>query len=368
MDKLNVLHLARTMDQGGAEKIVYQLASGTYKSGTHVAIASCGGVYEGMLEEQGILHYRIPDMECKRPETVIRTVKVLIKIVRKEQIDIIHSHHRMAALYAHLLKICFPKIKLIYTAHNVFFDKKLLTRLALSRTQVVAVGEGVRKNLTDTFHINPKKIEIIYNAVQQESIEKNNFHPELQKLKIQGYMLVGSIGRLSVQKGMDVFIRALKMISHKRTDVKGVIIGDGEDREKLQSLIAELGMEDKILMLGYQEHVRTLIRQLDLVVMASRWEGFPLIPIEVFSAGKTLVASDIGGINEIVKNRQNGLLVPKDQIEEFSRAMEELLENLKLRERLEKNGKEYYEASFDYESFLKQYYLVYQNMLDEGRG
>lgn len=365
VNKLNVLHLSRTMDQGGAEKIVYQLASGIHKKGARVVVASCGGVYEGLLKEQNIPHYQIADMECKNIVTMVRTVKMLIKIVRDEHIDIIHTHHRMAALYAYMLKICFPKIKLIYTAHNVFFDKKVLTWLALSRCRIIAVGKSVKMNLAYVFHINPKRVEIIYNAVQQENMDERDFHPELKKLKMQGYILVGTIGRLSEQKGMDVFIRALQMIKQERADVKGVIIGDGVDKEKLQNLISELGMEADIFMLGYQEHVRTLLSQLDLVVMASRWEGFPLTPIEVFSAGKTLVASNIGGINEIVKHKQNGLLVSKDQVEEFYSAIKSLIENQELRRQLENNGKKCYENYFNYESFLTHYYEIYQKLLEE---
>lgn len=367
MDELNILHLARTMNYGGAEKVVYQLAAGIHKKGEHVVVASCGGVYVTLLKEQEIPHYQISDMECKNPKLMIQTVKSLVKIVKDERIDIIHTHHRMAAVYAAVLKIFFPKIKLIYTAHNVFYNKKGLTDLALFSSQIVAVGESVKKNLIEYFHIQPEKIEIIYNAIMPENMDINVCFHELNKLKNQNYVLVGIIGRLSEQKGVDVFIRALKLVKERKSNVKGIIIGDGEQKEVLQQLIAELGMEKDILMLGYQSHVNALLYQLDLVVIPSRWEGFPLTPIEVFAAKKTLVASDIGGINEIVKHGQNGLLVPKDQVQAFSRAIIELLENQELREQMEENGRRFYEKHFSCEKFLTQYYLIYQKILNKGK-
>lgn len=362
---MNVLHLSRTMDQGGAEKIVYQLAIGSCKQGNHVFVASSGGVYTEQLREQHVCHYEIHDLECKNPRVMIHTMWQLIQIVKTERIDIIHTHHRMAALYAYLLKFIFPKVQLVYTAHNVFFNRKFLTRLTLSRSKIVAVGESVKDNLINFFKIDSKRIKVIYNAVQSEEIDDDYYNDQMMELKSQKNILVGIIGRLSEQKGVDIFIQALRMVKEKIPYVKGIIIGDGELKEYLRRMINELGMANEIFMLGYQEHISTLISQLDLVVMPSRWEGFPLTPIEVFERKKTLVASNIGGINEIVSDQENGLLVPADDVQLFSKAIIRILQDNELRTKLEENGKKYYESHFDYQNFLKQYHCLYQKMLSE---
>ena len=363
VDKLNILHVSRTMGQGGAEKIVYQLSSGMQKQAEKICVASTGGCYVEKLEEQGISHYEIADLECKKPWIMLQTFFKLWRIVRKEKIEIIHSHHRMAALYASALRVLNPRVKLVYTAHNVFYDKKKFTKMALANTVVVAVGHDVKKNLTDYFNINPKQIAVIYNAVNREVPEERYKNHTLDIWKKQGFSLIGIIGRLSEQKGVDIFLKAAAGLKEKGVRIKGIVIGDGELREELIHQSQALGMGEDVLFLGYQEYVSSLITQLDLVVMPSRWEGFPLLPLEAFAEKKTIVGSDIDGINEIIKDGENGRLVEKDNVEMFEKAVSELLSDVELRRKMEENGFEYYSRKFSYNKFIQQYLKLYKNML-----
>ena len=364
--KLNILHISRTMGQGGAEKIVYQLASEFQNRGGKICVASVGGFYVDRLERQGILHYEIDDLEIKSPQVIFRTFFKLYKILKFQKVEIIHTHHRMAALYASILKIVFPHIKLIYTAHNVFNNKKILTRLALKNTCIVAVGGNVKENLTRYFTIRPEQISVIYNAVYPESIPRASRNLQLDELKKQGFYLVGLIGRLCEQKGIDIFLYMIAEIKKKRKiNIKGIVIGSGELLSELMKITYELGLKEDILYLGYQEHVGVLISQLDLVVMPSRWEGFPLLPLEVFAEKKTIVGSDIGGINEIITDGKTGKLVKKNDIKLFAETVSELLVDETLRERLEKNGFEYYIHNFSYNNFIDQYFHLYQQLISK---
>lgn len=360
---MNILHLSRTMGQGGAEKIVYELAAGCKKYGDRVCIASSGGIYEKMLKEQDILHFNIKDLECKDPRTILQTVFLLKKIIRSEKIQIIHSHHRMAALYGCIMKLFYPRIVLVYTAHNIFRNKRLLTKFSLSRSYIVAVGDSVKKNLEEYFRIPSNKIHIIYNGIYPEAIIEDHYNPLLKKLKEQGFRLVGTAGRLEPQKGMDTFVKIIGLLKRKMPEVKGIIIGDGSQREYLQQLIRQENLENEIFMLGYQQHIVTLLSQLDVVVMASRWEGFPLLPIETYSAKKTLVASDIEGIRDIVENGKRGILVSKDSPELFCQGIYSLFADKNLKEKMEQVGWEYYLNKFDYDKFLENYRKYYQKIL-----
>ena len=363
--ELNILHISRTMGQGGAEKIVYQLATGMRERGAKICVASSGGCYVERLKTENISHYQIKDLECKNPFVMIQTFLRLHQIVKCEKTDIVHTHHRMAAVYARILRLFHPKLKLIYTAHNVFYDKKYLTKAALDGASVVAVGNSVKKNLTDFFNIDPKKITMIYNAVVPEITEKQYQNQTLEVWKKQGFSLVGIIGRLSEQKGVDIFLRVIAGLKRKDSSIRGVIIGDGELKEELFRLTHELGIEQEVLFLGYQEHIATLISQLDLIVMPSRWEGFPLLPLEVFAGKKTIVGSDIGGINEIVRNGESGRLIMKDNVQLFTAAVFELLSDNGMRQRLGENGFEYYRRYFSYQKFIEQYFQLYKNVLEE---
>lgn len=363
---MNILHLARTMGQGGAEKIVCQLALGCKEFGDKACVVSKGGIYEDILEKNGVTHYYVKDLECKSLRTMVETILSLKRIIKEEKIQIIHTHHRMAALYGFIMKLFYPHIRLLYTAHNIFTDKKQLTKLSLTGSYIVAVGDSVKKNLTDFFHINEEKIKVIHNGIYPEKISPEFYNALMSDLKRQGFKLIGTAGRLEEQKGMDVFIHMFAILKRKTSDIKGIIIGDGEQKVYLQRLIQQEGLEKDIFMLGYQEHITTLLSQLDIVVMASRWEGFPLIPIEAFSVKKTLVASDIEGIRDIVTNGKSGLLVPKGSPELFSESVFTLLSDNKMKSRMEEEGWKYYHTMFDYEKFLRSYHDYYEEILSEG--
>lgn len=364
---MNILHLARTMGQGGAEKIICQLALGSKELGDMVCVASKGGVYEEILAARGIPHYFVEDLECKSPLVMLKTIFRLKKIIEREKIQIIHTHHRMAALYGFIMKQFYPHIRLLYTAHNVFLDKKQLTKLSLSTSYIVAVGDSVKKNLIDFFGINGNRIKVIYNVIYPEKILPEFYNELMLELKRKGFKLIGTAGRLEEQKGMDVFVQMFCILKKKLPEAKGIIIGDGEQRRYLQNLIRQKGLEKDIFMLGYQDHITTLLSQLDLVVMASRWEGFPLIPIEAFSVKRTLVASDIDGIRDIVEDGKRGILVPKDSPELFSQAVFTLLCDSGMKTRMENEGWNYYQKRFDYGKFLKEYHHYYKRILSEER-
>lgn len=361
------------MGQGGAEKIIYQLASGCQSEKRKIVIASCGGVYVESLKKLGISHYYVQDLECKKPQVILRTLITLIKIIKKEDIKIVHSHHRMAALYARLLRVFYPKLQCVYTAHNVFYDKVRLTSMALQHTKVVAVGESVKRNLMEVFGLEEDGITTIFNAVDIEEAPdamscNETQEPEnealgfLKKLKAQGNCIIGLIGRLSEQKGIDVFLKAMAHLSAKYTNIKGIIVGDGELRHSMETLTKQMKLEDTVYFLGYQKDIMGIIRQLDFAAMPSRWEGFPLTPIELFAMGKTLAASDIDGINEIVKDGINGLLIPKDDEKELAMALEVLFSDKELRQQMAQQARYDYEELYSYQSFLEQYLSLYENL------
>ena len=148
----NVLLFTRTMGLGGTENVVLQLCEILNPVVNKVVVCSCGGVNEKRLQTMGIKHYTIPDIEKKDLKTIFSTLSQVKKIVKKEEITIIHVHHRMAAFYTALLKKQNSRLKFFATAHNTFTDKNGLTRFAYKNASVIACGEEVKTNLVDYYH------------------------------------------------------------------------------------------------------------------------------------------------------------------------------------------------------------------------
>ncbi|MDD6808014.1 MAG: glycosyltransferase family 4 protein [Oscillospiraceae bacterium] len=351
---MKILHISRTMGQGGAEKVVMQLCRDNKKH--EQIVASCGGIHVEELEKSGVNHILIPDIDIKNPKLMLKTFFVLFRAVKKNHIDIIHTHHRMAAFYGRIISFL-TGAKHVYTAHNVFYDKKKLMNFALDRASIVAVGNGVRDNLVNDYSISLDRVTVINNTISP--VLTGNKNVELDALRKSGKIVVGTIGRISEQKGIDIFIKAIAKVREVNENVVGVIIGDGEDRNKMQNLARELNLEQGILFLGYQAEVLDLINQLDFVVLSSRWEGLPLTPIEVFSQGKTIIVSNISGNNEVVTDKCNGLLCEKDNVDDFTNKILLLINEKELRTEFEKNAINTYVNDYNYESFIEKYNEVY---------
>ena len=353
--KNNILHISRTMDIGGAERIVYQLSSDLKDEFDSVHVASTGGLWESELAAQGIQHHKILDIDSKNPVTVLKLLYSIGQIIKNNEITIVHTHHRMAAFYIRLLKFVCPKLTHVYTAHNVFKDKLPLYRFALKNAKSIAVGEAVNKNLKEDVGITDSKV--IYNGVILK--ETDNRVDEI--ISYSG-IKIGCIARLSEQKGLIYLIEAMSLLTVK--DIRLFIVGDGELKNELENKVEELHLQDSVTFLGYRKDIVECINSFDFCVLPSVFEGFGLVAIEAFMNSKTLVATDIPGLNEVVTN-ENGILVPvKDPIA-LAGAIDKLATDVALRNSLALQAKKTYDEKFSYPMFLENYRALYREIQGE---
>lgn len=355
----NILFLTRTMSLGGTENVILQLCEVLKNKVNNIVVCSCGGINEKKLQEMNIEHVKINDIENKNPINIIRNIKTIKRIIKEKNITIIHSHHRMAAMYANI--VTNKKIIKIANAHNTFWDKKVLTKLSYANTQIIAVGEQVKKNLVDFYKIPKKRVNVIYNAVKpfDGNVIIDN---ELKETKENGYTIISNVGRLSEQKGMEYFIEAADIINKKNQKIKYYIIGSGEKEEDLKQMVQKKKLDDYIKFMGFRADVQNIMSQSDLIVLSSLWEGLPLTPIEAFSVGKTIVATSVDGTVEIVKNKENGILVEPRNVNELSSAICELVENESEKKRFEENAIKTYKEKFSFEIFRKNYIEFYKEI------
>ena len=350
--KNNILHISRTMDIGGAERIVYQLATDLKDEFDQVHVASTGGLWEEKLAENGIQHHQILDVDSKNPSTVLAILSSLSKIIKDQQINIVHTHHRMAAFYIRLLQLRHPKLIHVYTAHNVFKDKLPLYKFALGKAHVISVGDAVNKNLKADVGI--KDTTVIYNGVLMK--ESQGIVAEISQTP---GVKVGCVARLSEQKGLTYLIEAMSLVTNPSVSL--FIVGDGELRNDLMNQTKQLSLEERIHFLGYRSDVVECINSFDFLVSSSLYEGLALSVIETFLNGKTIVATDIPGINEIV-NETNGVLVPVKNPNAMAQAIDKLAGEVKFREKLAKKARLDYESKYSYFSFINNYKQFYMKL------
>lgn len=353
----NILYFTRTMGLGGTEKVVLQLCDFMSEKVNNIVVCAIDGVNTQKLSEMGIKFYQIPDIEKKDIFTVLKTMKVLIDIINKENITIVHTQHRMAAFYIKIIgKV--KNILFFHTMHNTFSDKYKLTRFALNKAKIIAVGDKVKENLCNYYNLSNKQVYVIRNAIPR-MVEPIESIPMLTKLKENSNFLIGNIGRLSEQKGMKYFIEAIPFVLQKCKNIKFIIVGEGEQREYLEQLIQSLNISNDVIMMGYRNDIQNVMSQLDFIVLSSLWEGLPLTPLEAFSVGKPIVATQVDGTVEIVKDNFNGKLVKSQNVEELANAIIELTTNTDLLNKYSENAKITYEAN-SYEKMKNSYIEFYE--------
>ena len=355
--KNNILHISRTMDIGGAERIVYQLSSDLKDEFDSVHVASTGGLWESELAAQGIQHHKILDIDSKNPVTVLKLLFSIHQIIKQKGITIVHTHHRMAAFYIRLLKLFNSRLTHVYTAHNVFKDKLPLYRFALKNAKSVAVGEAVNKNLKEDVVITDSRV--IYNGVVLKETDD-----QVDEIISYSGIKLGCIARLSEQKGLTYLLDAMSLLTIK--DIRLFIVGEGELREELENKVKELDLQDSVIFLGYRKDIVECINSFDFLVSSSLFEGLALNVIETFMNGKTMVATNIPGINEVV-NAENGILVPAKDANAMAKAIEKMATDPRLREKLANQAKKDYENKFSYPLFLENYRELYRELKGESK-
>lgn len=352
----NILILTRGFGQGGTENVILQIID-ALKDSYNISVCSSGGINEEQLKRRGVEHFDIIDPSTKKLKNHLKNILKIKKIIKEKEIDIIHSHHRMTTAY---LKTISSKIVKIHTMHNIFNDKIKFTNWVLKSINIIAVGDSVKQNLINDYGIDTKNITTIKNAVPY--FDKKNFLllNELQNLKRKNKILIANFGRLSEQKGFIYFLGSLNELKNEKffDDLHYIIVGEGEDYSELKLYIEKNNLSSKVTFLGYRKDVQNIMSQVDIIVISSLWEGYPLVPIEAFSVKKPLIATNIPGTNEIA-NSKNSLLVSARNSKDIAKSIKNLLENDSLSREISENGFSDYNSYFSVTKFNKEYLEFY---------
>lgn len=357
----NILFLLRSTSHGGTENVVVQLCEILKPEVNRIIVCSAGGFRREILDDMGIPFYEIPDLEHKSPRTVLSVLKILNHIMKAEKVTVVHTHHRMAAFYAAMLS-CRYSFIFMNTSHNTFTDKRRLTRFAYKKAHLIACGEMVKKNLVNVYGFPDDRVTAIHNAVKPFDGEVAP-DPLLEQLHADKYFIIGNVGRLSEQKGMEYFIRAIHFILEKHPRARFVIVGDGEYEQRLKSLSDKLQLDSYLYFLGYRSDIQNLMAQLDLVVLSSLWEGLPLTPIEAFSVGRTIVATAVDGSVEIVRDGVDGLLIKPGDSKEIAQKVSWMIEHPKDRMKMEEMAYERFTEEFSFHKFGEKYMTFYRKLV-----
>jgi glycosyltransferase involved in cell wall biosynthesis len=175
--------------------------------------------------------------------------------------------------------------------------------------------------------------------------------------------LIGAVGRLSAEKGFDTLILAADQLLKHDLNVEVVIVGEGDERSRLEELIAGLNRQDRIRLVGYQSDVRELYQAMDVFALSSLREGLPNVLLEAMALEVPVVATRIAGVPQVVHDGDNGLLVDPGSIDQMVQALRRLTADQDLRARLAAEARKTIEESFSFEQRMRKIAKIYDQVL-----
>ncbi|OGU36134.1 MAG: hypothetical protein A2315_02925 [Ignavibacteria bacterium RIFOXYB2_FULL_35_12] len=289
----------------------------------------------------------------------------LFYLVSKQNIDIIHSHHRYFDFLAFIISK-FTSVITITSVRSKVYGRKLFSYKAQI---LIACSNAIKEHLIEYFKIDQRKIKVIYNFVDPKRVMINTKKSDLKKeLGIDDRTtVIGFIGRFSIrEKGIDILLESFKDLNKENAySFVLLLIGDGEDKTYMNNFISTNNL--KVLVLSPKENIFDYYNIIDIVVLPSRVEPFGNVAIEAGLMKKAFIGSDIDGLREIIDNSINGILVDKENIGSLTEKLRILIEESELRIRL---GEELYHKvanNFTSEKIIPLFKQTYQQLMNENR-
>jgi len=308
----------------------------------------------------------------RNPFNFLLSIFKLYKIVKLKNIQILHSHHRYSDLIIYIVNIL-TKVKTVSTVHSYVYGYNLLSFLS---DKIIFVSKALETYYINKFNLNKNKISVIYNAIKSpldiDKYDSLSQKPSKNKLKVL------CIGRIDYEKGQDILIRSMEQVWKQYQNISLTLVGSFSrnivkykrfNNKKINSifykniniLLAEY--EDKIKILQTESTPWELIYNSDVVIIPSRIESFGLVALEAGCLKKCVIASNVGGLSEIIQNKKNGLIFESENVDKLSEYLIFLYNNLYL---IKQYGEKLYEDvinNFSLDTMGRKYNHIYKNLL-----
>ena len=361
---LRIAMMIETDGPGGAEMMLVQLSEELRRRGHAVTAV-------GPVRGKGWLSGRLRGLGFERRTFTLRRpvdplcVVDLVRMLRELRIDVVHSHEFTMAVYGSAAArwLGLPHVFTMHGSEAVMdaWRRRAALRWAAKRSRAfLTVSAHTRALMQKRLGLPDDAIDVIPNGVPCRPGDREATR---RKLGVKDdEVLILAVGNLLQGKGHAVLIEALGEL--QRTGCAGewqlVIAGDGPEREPLARRAAELAIGDRVQLLGHRDDIPDLQAAADVFAMPSYFESMPLALLEGMIAGKAIVASRVGGIPEMLRDGDSGLLVPAGDARGFGHALRRLIEAPALREQLGAAARRHAEAEFHISVMADRYERLYR--------
>ncbi|MDD5691791.1 MAG: glycosyltransferase family 4 protein [Candidatus Omnitrophica bacterium] len=382
--KINILYVITKLELGGAQKQLLSLIRGLNKEKFKPYLLTG---QDGLLVDEAAM---IPDLRlirCKFLERPIHPAKDILALfflyffIKNNNIDVVHTHSSKAGI----LGRCAARLSgirvIVHTVHGWSFhdyQHKIPYHLymflekacaAFTSKIIVVSRSDLNKGLAHAVG-RRDQYELIRYAVNNQEFKNSATPPAAREnLGLSGDgPVIGTVACLKKQKSPLDFIKLAAAIKKDFPDTKFILAGDGILRRKACSLIKKLKLEEVVILLSWRNDIPLILSCLDIFVLTSRWEGLPIAALEAMAAGVPLVATDTGGIREVITDGKTGYLVKPGDIQSMRNRVVELLKNTPRRNEFVRLSRESIgSGEFSLGNMLRDTEGIYSGLLGGGR-
>lgn len=374
-ERLRVVEIIESTT-GGARRHVYDLATKLDKHRFDVSVICAtrrDATFADDIQRMRETGLSVVVIDMVRHISPIADCLSFIRILtylKHHDFDIAHTHSSKAGFLGRIAARLAGVPRILHTAHVFPFQipastlcvsiYRMLERFAgrfcdilicVSRSELVAAKEA---NISDS-----DKLVLVENGISLQPDTRADGSALRTTLKIpHNHLVIGTVGRLCQQKGQEHFIHSASHIAKLHKDITFVIVGDGEDRERLQALTRESSLTDRCLFLGTRSDMPSVYDMMDIFVLPSLWEALPYSLLEAMSSGTPIVATTVGDVADVVQDEAAILVSPGDE-SDLTNAISKLVTNPELRRRMGHAATEVVRARYQIAAMLEKTEALY---------
>ena len=363
----HVVQVVQAIDRGGLEMMAVDLAVALRERGLRSTVVGLteGGRLEARLVEAGVPFHLVGDVRYVSPKSHMAVGRLL----RRLRPTVLHTHHLPSLLNVAAYATVARVRRVVHTEHaRMYLDEephlRRVFRLAARIADVVAlVGGALTSYYTDVVRVPARRLRVVPNGV-----DTGRFRPvppgdmaERRRTAglLEGAFLVGAVGRLAPVKNYELLLHAAARTRAAGTDLVVALIGDGEERERLERLADSLGLRPYVQFLGWRRDVADVVGLFDALAVTSHSEALPLVVLEAMSAGVPVVSTAVGEIPRVLQHGLAGTLVPPGDLEGFAGALQRIADDPEARRATAARARQRVEREYSLDAMVDAYVSLY---------
>jgi glycosyltransferase involved in cell wall biosynthesis len=359
---------------GGGKQAFYNLISRLDRRRFNPLVATAPtGRYAEMLRSLGVR--LIPLAMNNRFD--MRIPYRLARVVRENSVTILHSHGGgRADFFVYLAsKLVNIPVKITTVANLVerwfeinplqlYVYKRLQRKTEKIFDQFICVSDYLADYLIQQRGLDRTKVKTIYNGVDLDYFKATPESPPIKNEfpRKEEQILIGAIGRLVAEKGLEYLLEGIPDVLKRFPQAKVLLVGDGPLKAHLERRVISLGLKERIIFTGFRSDIREILSCLDILILPSLLEGFPMIILEAMAMAKTIIASDIPGIREQIKDGTSGILVPAKDSKALAAAILRILASNRAAENISLAARQTVEEKFSIEKMVMETERLYLSL------